>query len=106
MEDSAVNEIHWHDSIIREVRMLHENSTIELHLDYPVDWESGSYEPRIVRFSNAHGYKEHEGSFVGCPTALEASSQRDGDWLRVRIDTNAGYRELYCKSLSLVMYVG
>ena len=106
MEDFDLNEIHWHDSIIREVRVLYEHGTVDLHLDYPIDWQSDSYEPRIVRFIDAYGYKENEGPFVGCPTALEASSQRVGDWLLVRIDTNAGYRELYCKSFSLVMCAG
>ncbi len=102
MKESVANEIHWHDSVIREVRILHEPGIVELTIDYPIDWESEHYEQRIVHFSDASGYKEYEGPFVGCPTILDVSHKKDEDWLLVRIDTNAGYRELLCKSIRLL----
>ena len=102
MASTVDHNIHWHDSVIREVRLLPELGLIEFHLDYPVDWESNQYEPRVAQFLDAYGYKEFEAAFDGCPTALDMSFNQEGGWLSVRVDTNAGYRQLYCKSIRLL----
>lgn len=68
---------------------------------------SGKYESppesdelEMLLFLDTYGYKEQEGPFVGYPTVLAAASQsNEAGWQLVRIETNAGYRELYCREI-------
>ena len=98
-----IEDIHWHDSIILGVDMWTENDTVQLRLSYPVDWESDTYENRVVLFTDAYGYKEFEGPFLGSPAILGASIVGSNEhWQLLRLDTNAGYRELFFKEVMLV----
>ena len=102
MQELPLDEIHWHDSEIREVRLMAETDCVEMVLNYPEDWNSSVFRPHLVRFIDAYGYKEYEGAFFGCPTALSAESQMiESGWHLVRIETNAGNREIFCKAISL-----
>jgi len=102
MKMVACEEIHWHDCMIRSVLILPVVGQVELHIDYPVNWEESKWEPRVLKFLDAYGYKEHEGSFAGTPTILSAtSSTQQNGWQLVRLDTNAGFREIFCKGISL-----
>ena len=50
----------------------------------------------------AYGYKEFEGPIEGSPTILSASISGTNDqWSLVRLETNAGYREVYCRDVCL-----
>jgi hypothetical protein len=96
----AIEDIHWHDSLILGVIILPEKDALEMRLHYPLEWQANSFAERTVVFEEAYGYKEFEGPFVGAPTILGASIiGRSGAWILVRLDTNAGHRELYCKDV-------
>ena len=98
-----VDEIHWHDCVILGVSIDPAASTIRLLVEYPVDRDRNEFEPRSIVFLAAFGYKEFEGPFVGPPTILGATASPVGayQYQLVRIDTNAGYREVTCKEVRL-----
>ena len=97
----SVDEIHWHDAVILGVSIDPEKATLRLKVDYPTNWEAAVYEHKEIVFSNAYGYQEHEGPFVGCPTILSASVSPAGHFFLVRMETNAGYREVGCSAVGL-----
>ncbi len=98
-----IEDIHWHDSLILGVDVRSADDTLHLRLSYPEDWQTDTYEDRIVHFSDAYGYKEFEGPFLGSPTILGASIVgSNAQWQLLRLDTNAGYRELFFKDFSFV----
>jgi hypothetical protein len=99
---NIAEDIHWHDSLILGVRITPEKDRIEMKLLYPENWRSNSFAERTVVFENAYGYKEFEGPFEGSPTILSAEVvARHERWSQVRIETNAGYREVFCEAVSL-----
>ena len=98
-----IQDIHWHDSIILGVTLLPEDDTLQLRLSYVEDWDNDMYADRTVLFADAYGYKEFEGPFAGCPTILGADIVgHHGEWKLLRIDTNAGHRELFFKEVELL----
>nr|AAK56319.1 hypothetical protein [bacterium] len=98
----ACEEIDWHDCVIRSVLISPVNDQVELLVDYPVNWDENQWAPRVLKFLDAHGYKEYEGPFAGTPTILAAtSSTQQNGWKLIRLDTNAGFREVFCKGISL-----
>lgn len=102
-KNMRIEDIHWHDSVILGVTLLPEKDTVHLHLLYPEDWETDSYADRTISFEDAYGYKELEGPFLGCPTILDANIVGSNEqWKLLRIETNAGYRELFFKEVALL----
>lgn len=95
-------DIHWHDSLVLSVRITPEKGLIEMRLLYPEDWQSDCYAERTVVFENAYGYKEFEGPFEGSPAILSVAVVATHDrWSQLRIETNAGYREVFCGGVYL-----
>ncbi len=102
----AYEEVHWHDCIINSVLISPVIEQVEFRVDYPVNWERNEFAPRVLRFLEAYGYKENEGSFVGAPTILDATcSLQQSGWQLIHLDTNAGFREVFCKGISLELPV-
>ncbi|MFC0682594.1 hypothetical protein ACFFGH_32600 [Lysobacter korlensis] len=98
----ACEQVHWHDCVIQSVLVLPEASEIELRVEYPMDWEANQFELATIRLLNAFGYKEYEEPFAGAPTILRATSEpQAGGHHLLRIETNAGYREVFCSAISL-----
>lgn len=96
------NEIHWHDTVILSAHLFPDSAQVELHVDYPVNWDANEFKPKTIRLFDAYGYKEMEGPIVGPPTILEASSvPQDCGGHLLHLKTNAGYREVCYTSLSL-----
>ncbi len=93
----ALEDIYWHDSIILDVSIDSEKNQVVMRVLYPEDWVKENYAERHVVFDNAYDYKEFEGPFDGKPTILSASVTEQHDkWQVVRLETNAGYREVSC----------
>jgi len=68
-----------------------------MEVELPVNPDSDELVPRLLVFDDVHGYKIFEGPFSGNPTILDMQLVGEqGRWRQVRIDTNAGYRELFC----------
>lgn len=97
MTTLALEDIHWHDSLILYVRLIPEHNRVEMRLLYLEEWRHNTFSEQTVVFENAYGYKEFEGPIEGSPTILSASISGGNDqWSLVRLETNAGYREVYC----------
>lgn len=97
----SFEEIYWHDNVILGVSIDPKKSILRLKVDYPINWEKDEYEHRDIVFSDAYAYQEHEGPFAGSPTILSATMSPSGQFLLVRIETNAGYREVGCSAVEL-----
>ena len=100
--ENALAEIHFHDATLRRVVEEPEVGELRLEVDYPVDWQNNRFESRVIAFADVLGYSVHEGACAGAPTLLAADviGERDGRSI-VRIETNAGYRELLCRGVTL-----
>ncbi len=92
-----LDDIHWHDSLILNVRITPEKDVIEMRLLYPEEWRTNTYAEKTVVFEDAYGYKEFQGPFEGSPTILSVEVVGKNErWSQLRIETNAGYCEVYC----------
>ena len=92
-----IDDIFWHDSLILSVRITPERDRIEMRLLLPEEARSNTFAEQTVIFEDAYGYKEFEGPFQGAPAILSvAIVGQNAQWSLLRIDTNAGYRELFC----------
>jgi len=90
-------EIPWHDSLILNVKIVPERDLLEMRLLYPEEARHQTFAEHTIVFEDAYGYKEFEGPFQGSPTILDISVVGQHDrWSQLRIDTNAGYREVFC----------
>ena len=100
-----ISYIHFHDTHILRVIEDCVADTLTMEVEYPVDWERNIFEKRLLVFDDVHGYQVFDGPFGGCPTILDASIlDTDGRWSRLRLDTNAGRRELSCTAVRLIEY--
>lgn len=97
MKTTLPDNLFWHDSLILSVNINAEVDRIEMLVLRPD--EAGS--EQMITFKNAYGYKEFEGPFQGSPAILSVSAdEHDEQWSKVTIETNAGYRELFCSEIS------
>jgi len=101
--NEILKKIHFHDSVLHKVIENTQNDSLEFHVDYPVDWESGRFEVRVIVFSDTLEYSVNEGPFSGPPTMLAWSIIDSNDGRdKIRIETNAGFRTLYFRSVKLL----
>ena len=92
-----ISAIHFHDTQILRVIEDCGADTLTMEVEYPVDWERNVFEKRLLVFEGVHGYQVFDGPFAGYPTILDASIiGTEGRWSRLRLETNAGRRELSC----------
>ena len=97
-----ISSIHFHDTQILRVVEDGAADTLTMEVEYPVDWERNVFDRRLLVFADVHGYQVFEGPFQGLPTILDAEIVgTDGRWSRLRLDTNAGYRDLSCTGVAL-----
>lgn len=95
--------IHFHDTGILRVIEDTQADTLTMEVEYPVDWENNKFEPRKLIFEDVLNYRVSEGPFHGSPTILNAIViTEDGHRTRIRLETNAGERELSCAAVRLV----
>ncbi|MEI9961945.1 MAG: hypothetical protein WDM76_12675 [Limisphaerales bacterium] len=97
-----ISTIHFHDTQILKVIEDTQTDTFTMEVEYPVDWENNQFEKRRLIFMDAIDYKISEISFQGSLTILDAKIiSKDDRRSRIRLETNAGYRELSCTSVQL-----
>ena len=100
-----ISTIHFHDTQILRVIEDCAADTLTMDVEYPVDWERNVFEKRRLVFEDVHGYRVFDGPFEGCPTILDASIiSTEGRWSKVRLETNAGWRELSCTAVRLIKH--
>lgn len=100
-----ISTIHFHDTQILRVIEDCVADTLTMEVEYPVDWECNVFERRLLVFDDVHSYQVFEQPFHGSPTILDAKVvATEGRWTRLRLDTNAGRRELSCTGVRLCEY--
>lgn len=60
-----------HDSRITKVIEDTQNDSLDFVLDYPVDWENGIYEKKILRFNDYLNYEIKEIPYATQPVILD-----------------------------------
>jgi hypothetical protein len=101
-----INDLNLHDSILAKVEENCDSDTLIFHIKYPEDWENNKFINAKLIFENMIGYEIHEGPFSGCPTILEIKKEGNREDFqfkrdKVVLETNAGYRILYCSDIHL-----
>lgn len=93
-------EIYVHDAQLRRVIEDIEASTLTMEVDLPILERDEEQEPRLLVFDDAYNYQVFEQAWHGPVTILAMNVVGDGGrWQKVRIETNAGYRELFCSGV-------
>jgi hypothetical protein len=98
-----ISSIYVHDATLLRVIEDTEADTLTMDVMLPASPTSDDFVPRLLVFENVHGYQVFDGPFDGSPDILDMRviGEHDG-WQHVRIDTNAGYRQLYCTDVRVV----
>ena len=100
-----ISDIYVHDAQLHRVIEDIETDTLTMEVEYPVDSERNVFERRLLVFDDVHSYQVFEQPFHGSPTILDAEVvATEGRWIRLRLDTNAGRRELSCTGVRLCEY--
>src|SRR5262249_5178539 len=77
--------------------------TLTMEVELPKDEHGDDLAPRLLVFDDAYGYQVFEGPFQGCPVILDMRVVGEqGRWRRVSLDTNAGYREVFCTAVKVL----
>ena len=98
-----ISNIYVHDGRLLRVIEDTERDTLTMEVELPASPESEELVPRLLVFEDVHGYQIFDGPFDGIPAILDMQIVGEqGRWRQVRIDTNAGHRELYCTSVRVV----
>ena len=93
----------FHDTYI--LRVLEDTAVdvLTMDVDFPVDWFESKYEKRQIVFRDAFNYQVHEQDFSGSPQILKISIvEKSQHGTQYRMETNAGYREIWCRSVELI----
>lgn len=97
------NTENFHDTYILSVFEDTATDSITIYVDFPTDWFESIYEKKRLVFSNAYNYQVHEIPFQGSPSILEIEIiERKDRWIRFRLNTNAGFREISCEKVELI----
>ena len=99
------DELSFHDTKILEVREDTATQTLDVLLNFPVDWENNAFAKKILRFHNAIVYIKKEIPFAGHPIIMEvkllhshkhtytfANGVTESAKHKIEIVTNAGSR--------------
>jgi hypothetical protein len=92
-----ISDIYVHDAQLHRVVEDIEADTVTMEVDLPILERDEQQEPRLLVFDDAYNYQVFEQAWQGVVTILDMCVVGKQDrWQRVRIETNAGYRELFC----------
>ena len=92
-----ISEIYVHDAQLRRVIEDVEADLILMQVDLPILELDEELQPRFLVFEDAYNYQVFELPFQGPVTILNMHViGRNGRWQQVRLETNGGYRDLFC----------
>ena len=92
-----ISDIYVHDAQLHRVIEDVEANTVTLEVELPMLERNEEQEPRLLVFDDAYNYQVFEQPWDGLVTILDMHVIGEhGRSRRVRIETNAGYRELFC----------
>jgi hypothetical protein len=92
-----ISDIYVHDAQLYRVIEDLEANTVTLEVDLPILERNEEQQPRFLVFDDAYNYQVFEQPWHGPVTILDMHIVGEhGRSHRVRIQTNAGYKELLC----------
>ena len=98
-----ISDIYVHDGRLIRVIEDTERDTLTMEVELPKNESSDELVARLLVFDDAYRYQVFEGPFQGCPAILDMRAVGEqGRWQRVRLDTNAGHREVYCTTVRVL----
>lgn len=98
-----ISNIYVHDGRLLRVIENTERDTLTMEVELPASPDSDELVLRLLVFDDVYSYQVFEGPFDGCPAILDMQVVGEqGRWQRVRLDTNAGYRELFCTGVRVL----
>lgn len=99
-----ISHIYIHDAKLLKVIEDTETDTLTMECELPVDDWSDEFKPGLLIFDNVLNYRVCEIAFHGRPALLDINivGEREGR-SRVRLETNAGWRELDCTAVRIIM---
>jgi hypothetical protein len=98
-----ISDIYVHDAQLYRVIEDIEANTVTMEVDLPILERNEEQEPRLLVFDGAYNYKVFEQPWDGPVTILDMkviNEQKAG--CHVRVETNAGYRELFCTGVRVI----
>jgi hypothetical protein len=97
-----LSSIHFHDTKILKVIEDTGDDLLTMVVDYPVDWNNNVFEKKRLVFENVLNFQVSEIAFHGSPTILDVKVLQEDEWgTRIRLETNAGYRDLSCTAIKI-----
>ncbi len=98
-----ISNIYVHDGRLLRVIEDPEHDTLTMAVELPPSPDSDELVPRLLVFGDVRGYQIFDEPFQGIPAILDMRVVGEqGRWSRVRIDTNAGHRELFCTGVKVL----
>jgi hypothetical protein len=110
-----IEDYSYHDSTILRVSENTEEKTLDLLLDFPIDWENNIFKNKILRFKNVIFYSVDEIPFKGQPSIMEITNlgqitktfgtgrnQIETSRNKIEIHTNAGKRIIEFSECELI----
>jgi hypothetical protein len=101
-ERMKISDIYVHDAQLHRVVEDCAAATVTMEVDLPILERDEEQEPRLLVFEEAYNYQVFEQLWSRPLTILDMHVvSEDGPRQKVRIETNAGYRELYCTTVKV-----
>jgi hypothetical protein len=101
--EKDISNIYVHDGRLLRIIEDIKRNTLTMEVELPANPYSDELVPRLLVFDDVHSYKVFEVPFSGIPAILGMHLIGEQDrWWQVRIDTNAGYRELFCRGVRVL----
>lgn len=98
-----ISDVYVHDAQLYRVIEDVEACTLTMVVDLPILECDEQQEPRLLVFDDAYNYQVHEQPWEGLVTILDMQIVgKHARWHHVRIETNAGYRELFCTGVKVL----
>lgn len=97
-----LSNLYVHDGRLLRVTEDTEQRTLTMEAMLPVSPMSDDLEPGCLVFEDIYGYQVFEGPISGTLTILDIKVvSKDGRWWLVRLETGAGHRQVFCKTVQL-----
>ncbi len=98
-----ISEIYVHDAQLHRVIEDIKADTVTMEVELPILEHGEHLENRLLVFDDAYNYQVFEQPWHGIVTILDMNVvEEKGRSRRVRIETNAGYRELFCTGIRVL----
>ncbi len=97
-----LSNLHVHDGRLLRVTEDTEQCALTMEAMLPVSPMSDDLEPGCLVFEDIYGYQVFEGPISGPLTILDINVVgREGRWWLVRLETDAGHRQVFCRSVQV-----